>query len=70
MASNLHPWRQRVWQSLASVRTGIILLLLVGVVAAAVGLAAAVGVAAGAAAVVAVGAPAAVVAVGALGAGA
>lgn len=35
MAANLHPWRQRVWQSLASVRTGIILLILVGVVAAA-----------------------------------
>lgn len=35
MASNLHPWRQRAWQSLASVRTGIILLILVGVVAAA-----------------------------------
>ncbi|HXZ26424.1 MAG TPA: cytochrome c biogenesis protein ResB [Terriglobales bacterium] len=35
MAPNLHPERQRVWQSLASVRTGIILLILVGVVAAA-----------------------------------
>ena len=35
MASNLHPWHQRLWQSLASVRTGIILLILVGVVAAA-----------------------------------
>ncbi|HUK86997.1 MAG TPA: cytochrome c biogenesis protein ResB, partial [Terriglobales bacterium] len=35
MAANLHSRRQRAWQSLASVRTGIILLILVGAVAAA-----------------------------------